>query len=569
MESIFPDCMNVRNFDSDVMMRLLGMILCAGMTVLPLVGEEQPVPAKGKGFDVASVIAAPVAKLGTPQIWLGSGEVMLPVSSSSAQARGHVQQGFALVHSAWDFEAYRHFAAALKADPDCLLAYCGVAMSLLNPSGEFRKERAAALDRMLALAGAQRKVDGKMQYVYPEIERGYAAAIGELMLNGVARGAAGFQALSYRYPKDLQAKMLAAYLARDGYTSHGARPAQKVALAVLHKIIEENPDNPLPLNFLLMMQTDAPDAAVDIKNDLLPMAKLLIEKSWNRIPERQSLLGHYAWRCGDLDGAQKAFEQAVGFYQSWQDEDGVSDADMANALRAQVYLVAVLHAKGEYEAALDRCSKLMAMKIPVDRAQSDAAMVLRWQASLMPCKMYLERGGVDNLANALKSLPVLTANETAKQPYFALTLSAYRFYIEGLQQCSAGKKTKARELHAKLMEVLQKMQALRPKVAQETCFADFLRAIQTLNIHQLELAARASDVGLGYNWLSAAVDAQILGSRQLPPDILYPIEYHLGRFLLESGDKEGARTAFANAVRRRPSHLPSKLALEQLSGTSD
>ena len=116
-----------------------------------------------QAFDLSQVVHARVAGMKAPKMRPGTVGVQMTISSPSQKVREHVRQGFALVHAQWDFEAYRHFCAALAEDPDCLMAYCGVTLALVQPFSEFADQRRAAVTRMLDMIDADNKavVEGK------------------------------------------------------------------------------------------------------------------------------------------------------------------------------------------------------------------------------------------------------------------------------------------------------------------------------------------------------------------------------------------------------------------------
>ena len=117
---------------------------------LPLCADE---------FQVADVINPVLTDLGEPAIDPDFGKDQLAISSSSSEASAQVAQGIARLNASWDFEAYRHFCAAAKKDPDCMMAYWGIAMSLAGSEHEFYDQREAAVDRMLYLLEAGQGVE--------------------------------------------------------------------------------------------------------------------------------------------------------------------------------------------------------------------------------------------------------------------------------------------------------------------------------------------------------------------------------------------------------------------------
>jgi len=133
----FTYCTEGKNCDS-ASMRMMRYLLI----VFAVLGSAMV--ATAEKFDYNKVIAPPIKAMGPPEFWNGVGSLNLLVSTGSKEAEEHVKQGFALLHGQWDVEAYRHFSAALAHDDTCLLAYCGVVLSVLNPEHEWKAYRNVA-----------------------------------------------------------------------------------------------------------------------------------------------------------------------------------------------------------------------------------------------------------------------------------------------------------------------------------------------------------------------------------------------------------------------------------------
>ncbi|MEC9055510.1 MAG: hypothetical protein VX633_09400, partial [Verrucomicrobiota bacterium] len=125
--------------------------------------QPGPVPGSGaaKPFSPEKVIHPVIARLPAPEFVDEIVTIPMAISSSSSVASRHVQQGLAFIQAAWDFEAYRHFCAAIQSDPDCLMAYWGIGLALAAPNNEFSKQRQIAVMRMIELVDATREVNGK------------------------------------------------------------------------------------------------------------------------------------------------------------------------------------------------------------------------------------------------------------------------------------------------------------------------------------------------------------------------------------------------------------------------
>ena len=88
----------------------------------------------------------------------GMGKVHFPVTSKKPEAQAFIDQGVAQLHSFYYFEAERSFRQAAKIDPDCAMAYWGMAMSNVNNAKraqgflkEARKRAAVARAARVAL----------------------------------------------------------------------------------------------------------------------------------------------------------------------------------------------------------------------------------------------------------------------------------------------------------------------------------------------------------------------------------------------------------------------------------
>src|SRR5262245_16303059 len=59
----------------------------------------------------------------------GTGKVSFPVTTRSAEAQAFFDQGVGQLYGYWFFEAERSFRQAAALDPDCAMAYWGMAVA--------------------------------------------------------------------------------------------------------------------------------------------------------------------------------------------------------------------------------------------------------------------------------------------------------------------------------------------------------------------------------------------------------------------------------------------------------
>ncbi|PQJ27977.1 tetratricopeptide repeat protein [Rubritalea profundi] len=530
------------------------------LSVVVLAQEKAKELTVTETFDVKGVIAEPVRKLAKPAMLPQAGEPQLLIFSSSLEAQEHVRQGFAMIHASWDFEAYRHFTTAVQVDPQCLMAYVGIVLSLTSPQHEFHEQRAKAYNRMLTLA--EFKADG--EFYYPESERMYAVAIAELVANGLGNSLRVLKQLANNYPNDLQAQLLVTYLSRGGYNALGnPRVTQRQAIARFKDLVKQNPEDPMALNFLIMAQAEAPYGAVDFKNELLPLALKLTQMSEGKVATWKSLLGFIAWRSGDAELAEKSFREAIALFQQWQEANKLGIADNPGLVRAQLFLATVLHAQGKTKVAAELVASILKVKIVSGREYSAGALTLKWCGQLMPFKMHLEQG---KLLSAKDSLPKpATTNRRDMDPYSAILL-AYKLYANAINAVEKSDVITARKYHTKLALILSDMQKMQAQVSQSYEFPYFLPVLSALVVLHKELTAHISEEdGLAYNWYQASIEAQSSESRLLPPEILFPIEYRMGLYQKKVGKKNQAKESFQKALKRRPLYLKAQIELDSLN----
>ncbi len=98
---------------------------------LPVVGLAQPVPDHADVFPGHSYHGE-VFNTGPRQkayLMGGTGNVRFPITTKSKEAQAFFEQGVGQLHGFWYFEAERSFRQVAVLDPDCAMAYWGMAMA--------------------------------------------------------------------------------------------------------------------------------------------------------------------------------------------------------------------------------------------------------------------------------------------------------------------------------------------------------------------------------------------------------------------------------------------------------
>ncbi len=159
----------------------------------------------------------------------GIGKTHFPITTKAPEVREWFDQGNTLLHSFWYEEAERSFRWCLKLDPDCAMAYWGLARCgrIDDPErkryADFLKE---AVRRKEAVSPRERMY----------IEAWEAAYSGEVKEHGkelVKR----LQQIVLNYPEDVEAKALFAFHTMGQGNAYGTE-------LVLRQILEKEPDHP-------------------------------------------------------------------------------------------------------------------------------------------------------------------------------------------------------------------------------------------------------------------------------------------------------------------------------------
>ena len=544
----------------------LGILRLCGETI-PLVGP--PVEARTVfPFSVEKVIHPVVAKLPPPDFVEEIVSIPMAISSPSALASKHVLQGLAHIQAAWDFEAYRHFCEALKLDPDCLMAYWGIGLSLAAPNNEFTQQRQVAVLRMIELIDATRDVNGRQLSIATKMEQDYALALAELFR---LRGKVGeaFKKLSETYPGNLQSQCLAIYLQRDGYDRFGPRAKQALAIEQMEELVEANPDNVAVLGFWVMLHGEAPEATTKLREQILPVVRKIARKVPN-FPPYQHLLGHFEWRCGNHALAEAALERATSLYAEHKENHGLSVHECDGWIRSQLYLATAMQSRGKFEEAMSIAVQLSELEVDSARLGSKGASLLVWEAKTLPARLYVARGQEGDFTRAIASLP--GKNDPFLEEIKERTLSVFYLeclmqYLECRQALEKGEADIAQQKALALSGIQERMERLKTQALKSASISEYVRALAGVKVYAAEArglvalaqATSGSQRQIARSWFKTAVDKQQRPALLMPPVVLSPMELRLAQYYLAAEDNDKAVESFQSAIRRRPNDLQSLL----------
>ncbi len=517
-----------------------------------VVGEPAAVKATP---EVDAAIPGPVKLLGEPAMMDFPNGIQMAVTATTEKAQAHVNQGMNHLHGGWEFEASRHFAAAMREDPDCLLAHWGMVMALLTPSPETGPARNAATDRLLDLVDA-----GKGS----ELERGYAYGLIKYIEEGPTGAAVAFRKVAEQFPNDLQAGIFAALFGRTGYDEFGgATLGQEAAENSLLAMIDKNPESPLPLNALLSIRAEGPDLTLSVD-----LARKLCQISPGYAPYCH-LLGHYEWRSGQHGNAVAAFTRATVIFDAWMKENKTTVADCPEWVKAECYRIVALISKGDFDTAYVAARQIASTPFPAKRSASPGVRMLLWDAKTLPSRILLHRGLRGNASEALHSLPKpseLTGSHDKSLAYW--WIDGVRLALEARRLIDDGKADEARVVIAALTqhgEAMSKTQGAANASGERSAWNRSFRSMEVLASDlrgRLALAGPQGRIGTAYNWFASAVERQHPAPMMFPPMILTPMASRLGEYYLAAGQPKEAIESYQRALAAIPNDMNALVGLK-------
>lgn len=179
----------------------------------------------------------------------GMGNVHFPATCANDQVQKFVDQGVGQLHGFWYFESERSFRQAAALDPDCAIAYWGMAMSNTNNADRARgfiaeaverKAKASEREQMFidTLANFHKKVEKK------EGEKPNPAQDRETDKTRRQTLVKNYEEILHKYPDDIEAKAFLALAIYDNKSKGIPISSYYAVDALLNSILSENPLHP-------------------------------------------------------------------------------------------------------------------------------------------------------------------------------------------------------------------------------------------------------------------------------------------------------------------------------------
>lgn len=194
------------------MSRLLTAALCTFVVVAVSVSSlraEEPAksePAPGHSAHGETFNEGPRQQA---RLMGGTGRVSLKISSTVENVQAFFDQGLGQVHGFWYFEAERSFRQAAALDPNCAMAYWGMALANINNEGRAKSFIAEALKRKDKASSRERKYIEALHAFYHADPKKTKKERVEKYIRDLER-------LLYDFPEEVEARSLLAHALWNG-----------------------------------------------------------------------------------------------------------------------------------------------------------------------------------------------------------------------------------------------------------------------------------------------------------------------------------------------------------------
>jgi peroxiredoxin/tetratricopeptide (TPR) repeat protein len=181
-----------------------------------------------------------------------TGNVHLAVTSNVPQVQQFFDQGVGQLHGFWYFESERSFRQAAALDPDCAMAYWGMAMANFNNSNRAKGFIQKAVERKpKATRREQLWIDGLNAYL---------TATGDAK-NRWQTYIRSLEQITYEFPDELEAK---AFLAWAIWSAKGnvPVPSHVAVSALIDDVLGKNPFHPVHHYKIHLWDGERPEQAL-------------------------------------------------------------------------------------------------------------------------------------------------------------------------------------------------------------------------------------------------------------------------------------------------------------------
>jgi len=448
------------------------------------------------------------------------GKLSFP-TSCDPKVQAEFERGVAMIHSYWFLVARRTFEGVLRQDPNCAIAYWGVAVDLLNNVFVAPPPRADAEAAWVALERA-REIGAKTQRERDWIEAlsAYYRDHDKTPVNvRLANYNRAMEQLTQRYPDDFEAQVFYALtLQASAPPSDTTYANQLKSAALLENLYQQNPQHPGVSHFTIHAYDFAP-----IAEKGLPAARRYASVA-PAVPHARHMPSHIYSMLG-----------------LW--EDSIASNASAIAIQPDYYHAADFSVYAYLQLAQDDKAKALTEKSVATADRGDRPIVFAnfTAKNAMPARYVLERADWAGAA----ALPL-------KPSQYPAADSLTRF-TRGLGMARSGDLAGAKAE----IEAIKTLRATLEK-ANQSYWAD--RSEEQIMTISAWIALKEVVRDQAIKFMRAAADGEDGSIKSVAMENrLYPFRELLGELFLEIGQPAAALKEFETALKQTPNRYRALL----------
>jgi hypothetical protein len=441
-------------------------------------------------------------------------------TSCSPEAQKLFNQAMLYQHSFWYRASQRTFEDVLKADPDCGIAYWGIALSLLwNP-------HVAPPSKNLA-EGAAAIAKGKSVGAKMARERDYLDALAVMYADfdkvdhrtRIVAYAKAMEQLAQRYPNDDEAQIhYALALNTSASPADKTYAGQLKGAAILEPISQRQPDHPGVAHYLIHLY-DYPPIAEKGLDAAKRYAKIAPAAA-----HAQHMPSHIFTRVGYWSESIASNAEAARVAKEAKDFH-----DQLHAMDYQVYAYLQLGQDAKAKAVVEEQTGVAGF--------TETFLPGPYALAVSPARFAVERGEWK------------AASELQVRPSPLPQVQAITYFARALGAARSGNPDAAKADIAKLAELRDKLRDAKDAYWSEQ--VDIQRQVATAWVLYAE--GKRDDALAA---MSAAADAEDKTEKHpVTPGVPKPARELYGAMLLESGKAAEALAAFEATLKKEPNRL--------------
>ena len=463
-----------------------------------------------------------------PPLMQGIGRGHIPITTDSPLAQQYFDQGLALAHGYWYYEAWRAFRHAARLDSTCAMTHWGIYQALSGSSPARRN----ALKRASRLS--PNATDREQRYIR-------AAVLLDSLGHGTGRQLfiQTMRELIARYPDDVEAKLFLIRFLMPGYDPDAPpRQGEPDPQQMLRELLVTHPDHAAVHHYWI--HVIEPGAR---PRQALTSAKRLPELA----PQAGHLVhmpGHIHYLLGDYEKARDAFLAAHAVDSTYMARQKIPPANTWNYIHNLNFLVTNCAEDGRYREGVRWAEKLA--KIPLDRGRA----IIFYQARIARARLDLRYGFWQQAAASLEPLVASDTLSTTFARHYAEALLAHARGMAALEEGQLD----AAQKHAGVLKnftwlfTVQQPDPGDPYYSQRRLdFIDVLSRDLQGNIHSY-----SGDHQLAIQALTEARKAEAALGYEEPPAAVRPVLESIGAAHRRADAGQKALEAYAQLLEKRP-----------------